>query len=122
MPRLYFSLTDNDFAELREIAADVGMSPSIYAAHLVTLGIAPADEDRTTADMLCLRNTMFANLQRVGVGERFIVSALFDASVWSRLPSLQKRQLATELSTYCKRRPNLYSVKKINGLNQYTKL
>lgn len=122
MPRLYISLTDNDFAKLNEISKDVGMSPSAYAAYLVKLGIAPpADEDRNSADMLYLRKTMFDNLHRVGNGEYFIVSALFDSSTWSELPSLQKKQLALELSAYCKGKPEIYSVKKINGLNRYLK-
>lgn len=122
MPRLYISLSDADLKRITEDAKAYGMSAAGYVLYLVNLSIAPADAERNTADILRLRKTMYTNLEKIDIGERFIVSALFDSSTWGKLPSIQKRQLAQELSSYCKSRPESFCIKKIHGLNQYLKI
>ena len=122
--RLYTNYSDVEFADIRNEAEALAMTPSLFQKYCVMLYLKKDISTRSnTLSMPQLINEMFQSLSNLKPNSVFIISSLFPPETWSNLSPADKRTLACILKKHIVSHTSDYSIlkQKRGTINQYKK-
>lgn len=102
MKRIYSNYSNEDFTMIYDLAKELGFSLSAFQHYCVMLY---ADRKGISTPSNGLLSQLFNNMQKIEVGETFIVSALLP-DVWPTLTRSVKMTLAKQLAMQVKKSPD----------------
>lgn len=111
MRRIYSNYSDEDFDMLTDMASELGFSLSSFQHYCVMLY---ADSRGNTTPTSNLKSEMLENMQKVNIGDTFIVSALLPDK-WPSLTRNVKMTLAKQLAIKVRNDSNFETYKVAKG-------
>lgn len=111
MRRIYSNYSDEDFDLLTDMASELGFSLSSFQHYCVMLY---ADRRGNTTSTSNLISEMLKNMQKVNIGDTFIVSALLP-DTWPSLTRNVKMTLAKKLANKVRNDSNFELYKVADG-------
>ena len=111
MKRIYSNYSDEDFNMITKLSTELGFSLSSFQHYCVMLY---ADRRGNTTVTSSLLSELLSNMQKIDVGETFIVSALLPEK-WPTLTRNVKMTLAKQLAINVRNTPNFVAHKIVKG-------
>lgn len=99
MKRIYSNYSDDDYKMIEGMAEELGFSLSAFQQYCVMLYAGGKGESTPSSELL---NEMLENMEKITVGQTFIVSALLPEK-WPKLKRNTKMFLAKQLALYVRK-------------------